>query len=1762
MLTTDVSNISFYRVVGDSVGGGDDVEVTSLLSAGTRTQDSSMVTQIFTISPSQALVGEDVYAIVNYTDGNNNAEEVSSSTFSISNVNDIGRLRAITGTARQGEVLTVGTITDLDGGITPTAYQWLADDTEISGAIASSYTLTQSEVGAVITVRVTYDDAFSSAQVLLSSGTSAVENVDDTAIFDNSATATVTESTTSVLTVQASDIDEGQEVSSYRLATPTFSNNNILFAIVPDTGVLTFLAAPDFENPQGGTGNDSNDYIVVVEALGSSGEPLGQQVITVTVTDESDADAVFANDTNINVNENSTAVVTVQATDPDTEQAVTSYSLSSSTDSSLFAIVPDTGVLTFLVAPDFENPQGGATDDSNTYTVIVNALDNNDIVLGTQTLTINVIDAQDLAIFTTSSSESVVENSEEIILTVNAEDEDTGDRVISYRLLPTGSNHNNALFTLTLGGNLSFMSSPDFENPQGGTSNDSNNYIVIVEALGTSNEVLGQQTITITVTNESDAGAVFNNNSVAVAENTTSVLTVQATDSDEGETVASYNLSSEQVSNNDLFSINSSTGVLVFNNAPDFENPLGGTTGNSNSYIVVVNALDENEVILGTETITVTVTDENEALSSASLSNAIFSLAVISDVSNRIRLADINVVDDALGTNAITLSGTNASDFQIVEENGVFSLYLRSGTTLTLDATFDVAIEVDDSTVGSSPDVTIDYTLTIVASDSTLVFEGGTSITEGDAGSVTGTYILTDGPNSALDSLSTINDIDVNTVTEFAGVYGTLTLSGTNFDYVLNANANALLTLKAEETAIERFVFETTEGLTRNLEIVVTGIDTPPTDIVFTGTGITDGGGINGIPFNLSENVTGSIITLATEDFDDDNFTYSIASVSGVGADESNFTINTTTGELSVSTALDFETVEGATVVVTVNVNDGTNNYNEDITITVVDVNEAAQVSVSNEVRFLTDSIDVSNRIKVADIVITDDALGTNDLSLANNGDNIFILEGTELFVAAGVTLVVGEDLSVDIQLNDESITGEPDSVTTFTINVLESDTTITFSGEREIIEGSTEITGSYLLINGLDGSEDSFIAITGRERDASDDFLSSEHLGNYGVLTSLSGGQYSYLLNNTQEIIELKEGETLQDNFIFETTEGVTSNLTITIVGVNSPPTNMTFIGESNLADSGSTNGASLTVEENFSGTLVTAIVTDDPEQVDFTYSISSVNGVGASLSDFTINENSGQINTTGLDFESVLNSIILTVVVNDGANDFSEDITITVVDVNEAPTGVSLSSPTRLLADTTSTANRIKLSDIIITDDALGTNTITLSGADVAHFEYEGTELYLSSETEINADDTFDVTITVVDEALSSPPLTVDFSLSIISNPATIILTEISNEDLTERVELSLSTVAVVEALEEVIDDETIGISEEDIRVIETLTSEYGATENIAVKQELVEELVPVVYTTIAPAVENIVGEVAKSVNTRSLGSLNVGLVGVSGPDAKNSSEKNLHRGNFWHDLSYSKGSRDSNESVPGYEHEGYSIRLGYERLYGNTFLGAGIFYGDSNIDNTNSQGSADIDTIALSLYRNKQKDNHLYMLSFIFAFSDIQASRERQVLGNLDGESSSIAFDVEFTYGYINKTSKKSKLTYLTGLRYGSVFIDSISESGTGLALETEEESYDSLYFKFGTIFSFDLESVDNTRETVSFYADYNLNLLDLERNVSSQFVNGGSKFETTGIDEDSSSFTLGVGYKYTHKSFTWELGYNYRVSSISNSNNFNLKLKHQF
>lgn len=121
------------------------------------------------------------------------------------------------------------------------------------------------------------------AIAITQTGVAAVFPVTNSAPIVSSETFSIVEGETAIGTIVAGDID-GDAVR-YSLANAS-GNDNALFTINPQTGALSFIAAPDFEAPVGG----SNDYTVVIVA--SDGALTTQKTITVTVTNDPADDVV------------------------------------------------------------------------------------------------------------------------------------------------------------------------------------------------------------------------------------------------------------------------------------------------------------------------------------------------------------------------------------------------------------------------------------------------------------------------------------------------------------------------------------------------------------------------------------------------------------------------------------------------------------------------------------------------------------------------------------------------------------------------------------------------------------------------------------------------------------------------------------------------------------------------------------------------------------------------------------------------------------------------------------------------------------------------------------------------------------------------------------------------------------------------------------------------------------------------------------------------------------------------------------------------------------------------------------------------------------------------------------------------------------------------------------------------------------------------------------------------------------------------------
>ncbi len=124
--------------------------------------------------------GSAISVMVSFTDDAGNAEALTSAATTAIAArpnNPTTGAPVISGTAQVGETLTVDVsgIGDEDG-LTNVSYiyQWQADGADISGATGSSYTLTDADVGKVISVTVSFTDNRGHAESLTSAATEAV----------------------------------------------------------------------------------------------------------------------------------------------------------------------------------------------------------------------------------------------------------------------------------------------------------------------------------------------------------------------------------------------------------------------------------------------------------------------------------------------------------------------------------------------------------------------------------------------------------------------------------------------------------------------------------------------------------------------------------------------------------------------------------------------------------------------------------------------------------------------------------------------------------------------------------------------------------------------------------------------------------------------------------------------------------------------------------------------------------------------------------------------------------------------------------------------------------------------------------------------------------------------------------------------------------------------------------------------------------------------------------------------------------------------------------------------------------------------------------------------------------------------------------------------------------------------------------------------------------------------------------------------------
>ena len=665
-------------------------------------------------------------------------------------------------------------------------------------------------------------------------------------------------------------------------------------------------------------------------------------------------------------------IKTYTASDADTGDVLTWSKEGDDEDD--FTLTENSGMtgyeLKFSAVPDFENPAD--KDTNNEYKVTVKVTDDETptAMSGTLDVTITVTNVNEAPTITTSEMTKNVAENTTAVLTFEASDVDASDT--KTWLVETADD--GGKFEINSSGELSFKTAPNFEMPNqvGSTDNEYEVTVKVTDSGGLSDT----QDLDVTVTNVNEAPTITTSEMTkSVAENTTAVLTFEASDVDASDTKTWL---VETADDGGKFEINSS-GELSFKTAPNFEMPnqVGST---DNEYEVTVKVTDSGG-LSDTQDLDVTVTNVNEeptfgtTPSDFSKDENTPNTEVIASYT----ASDVDA-DDNPGNLVWTLLGEDVNDFTLVKNS------MSNNAELKFDASPNYEVPTDDDdNDGSAGDNQYEITIK-VADDGNLSAEESITVTVNNVneaptfGTMPSDLSKDENtPNTEVIASYTASDVDAD---DNPGnlVWTLLGEDANDFTLVKNSMSNnAELKFDASpnyevptddddndgsagDNQYEITIKVSDDGnLSAEESITVTVDDVNETPVV-SGTA---GPSFPEIEYDVDATAMELIIGTytATDDDNTDNSVgdadYQTITWKKNGADAAHFSIDSMSGELSFSIEPDFEDEQDADTdneyVVVVEADDGEMATNSVGTVTVTNVNERPDIT-----EFLASELDMN----------------------------------------------------------------------------------------------------------------------------------------------------------------------------------------------------------------------------------------------------------------------------------------------------------------------------------------------------------------------------------------------------------------------------------------------------------------------------------------------------------------------------------------------------------------------------------------------------------------------------------------------------------------------------------------------------------------------------------------------------------------------------------------------------------------------------------
>ena len=365
-----------------------------------------------------------------------------------------------------------------------------------------------------------------------------------------------------------------------------------------------------------------------------------------------------------------------------------SYSLSGGPDSSFFSLSGNT--LSFAGTANYEAP-----DDSNKDSVYeVSVTVSSQSVSKTQAIYVRVADAPEAPAISTASIDNVKENITSVA-TISASDEDVGS-VLTYSLLDSGGAKDEKLLSINESGVVTFISAPNYESPSDFNSDNTVEFTVVVS----DGSLTAQADYSFEIIDVNESPSIATTEISDIAEGVSSIGTISASDIDAGASLTYSLVDSNGAKDEGLLSIDSSTGVVAFISAPNFETPTDVGADNKIEFSVLVS--DGSLEVSQDYSFSITNVNEAPTISTSSLSIAEGSTAI-----GTIAASD----PDASSTLSYTISGTDSSKFSINASSGAVAFLsppnFESPTDNGLDNTYNFTVTVSDGSLSSSQSIAV-----------------------------------------------------------------------------------------------------------------------------------------------------------------------------------------------------------------------------------------------------------------------------------------------------------------------------------------------------------------------------------------------------------------------------------------------------------------------------------------------------------------------------------------------------------------------------------------------------------------------------------------------------------------------------------------------------------------------------------------------------------------------------------------------------------------------------------------------------------------------------------------------------------------------------------------------------------------------------------------------------------------------------------------------------------------------------------------------